>query len=109
MVAHSEFDLPERLSLALAGDTREFSVSSAGWATRFPEVSDLANLPENALFVGLSKVVHQGVKVPSLAPLACLKGLRRLEIAQRDSPGRLARTIGGSHEAGVSVRSGPRV
>ena len=47
------FELPDRLSQALAGNTRGLSFSSATWGVRFPEVDDLATLPPNASFVGL--------------------------------------------------------
>jgi hypothetical protein len=54
-VLHSEFDLPERLRQALAGETTGLSFSSATWGIGFPEVDNLATLPKSASFVGLSK------------------------------------------------------
>ena len=45
-LARSEFDLPETLNQALAGNTRGLSFSSATWGVRFPQVDDLAILAE---------------------------------------------------------------
>ena len=50
-----EFELPDSLSHALAGNTRGLSFSSATWGVRFPSVDDLATLPRNARYVGLGE------------------------------------------------------
>jgi hypothetical protein len=50
-----EFELPDSLSQALAGNTRGLSFSSATWGVRFPSVDDLATLPRNARYVGLGE------------------------------------------------------
>ena len=50
-----EFELPDSLSQALAGNTRGVSFSSATRGVRFPPVDDLATLPRNAKYVGLGK------------------------------------------------------
>ena len=54
-IAHSDFDLPDTLSEALAGNTKGMAFSSATWGLRFPIVTDLATLPTDAHHVGLDK------------------------------------------------------
>jgi hypothetical protein len=54
-VPHFRFALPQRLSEALAGETKGLSFSSAIWGIGFPEVDDLAKLPKDASFVGLGR------------------------------------------------------
>jgi hypothetical protein len=74
-VRQSEFALPERISHALAGDTKGYSFSSATWGIRFPAVDDLANLPRDARLVGLGKASKNVDSLRSADQLVAIKTL----------------------------------
>ena len=51
----SEFEIPENLRKALAGEMEGMSFSAATWGLRFPFVPDLADLSKEAKLVGVDR------------------------------------------------------